>query len=161
MLQVSVGITLPAVNTTNTAAAVSKGGIAAAAAEAAGASKDEVIQTAAMIAGQAAAQDARTGGEPEVRVEAQAANAAQAAALRAGATGNEAAEAGGETAVLVAGQADRQTDTCCSHLQPPHVTHADMHDDAEVSAPPLLLADAFSIVNGTDCLNWWGILPQP
>jgi len=126
---VSVGITLPAVNTTNTAAAVSKGGIAAAAAEAAGASKDEVIQTAAMIAGQAAAQDARTGGEPEVRVEAQAANAAQAAALRAGATGNEAAEAGGETAVLVAGQ---------------------------VSAPPLLLADAFSIVNGTDCLNWWG-----
>ncbi|CAE7471417.1 Gp1ba [Symbiodinium natans] len=83
-----------------------------------------------MTAGTAAAEDARTAGKPEVTVEAEAAKAAESAAARAGASTNEAAEAGGEAAVLVAGQATVLT--------------------------PSLAENAWAIVNGTRCLNWWG-----
>ena len=108
VLQVSVEVSpLVAIANTSTAA-VSTGNIAAAAASAAGATKEEVIQTAAMTAGTAAAVDARIAGKSEVTVEAKAAQAAEIAAAEAGADKNEAAEAGGEAAVLVAGQARSQ-----------------------------------------------------
>ncbi|CAJ1354812.1 unnamed protein product, partial [Effrenium voratum] len=113
-----------------TAAAIAVGNIVAQAAEASGATDSQVIQQSANAAGSFAAQDARAEGKTETQVAAAATGAAEAAAAEAGATVDEAAEAAAATAVNVANEAK--------------TTSIPFH------------TDAFNIVQGTQCLSWWG-----
>ena len=147
-----MSLTSPVTSVNVSSEVLSKAGIAAAAASAAGATEEEIVQSAAMTAGTAAAEDARTAGKPEVTVEAEAAKAAESAAARAGASTNEAAEAGGEAAVLVAGQAWHM----CARFQ---IRFRSLQKCNKATVlTPSLAENAWAIVNGTRCLNWWGIL---
>lgn len=117
-----------------TAAEVAVGEIAAQAAAAAGASLEDVVQSAANGAGLDAAKTARAEGQTEAQVEKAAASAAEAAAQTAGATKEQAAKAAGEATVEVS----KSKDTVAAAA----------------------ITDAWSLVPGTECLNWWGILAR-
>lgn len=125
----SVNISMPK---NQTAAAMAVGEIAANAAAAAGASPEVVIQSAANRAGMDAAESAREQGMTQPQVEAAAAHEAEEAAKSAGATPDEAATAAGNLAVEVTKQ------------------------DPTTGMTGIATSDAWSMVPGTDCLNWWG-----